>query len=365
MKANHFRCLGLALALASVPGVAGAKPAPPAAAPRTPQGKKAEPAAAAAPLPATPVPAAPADDAARPSGDAPVANEAPKPLGESLHGLPKADYISGRVLFEDGDFAAALIKFQSAYDASKDARLLWNIAACEKALRHYARVLKLLGRYVQEGGELLTDQDRADADSVVTAVQPLVSKLSVTSVPSGAEVLVDDESLGNTPVDGRLIDIGNRRIVLRLSGFEDFVAPRSVKGGEALTLQADLKKIVHEGTVTVAARSGQLITIDGRGLGDGRWTGTLASGPHTLRVTAPGYRAYQSEISVRDHSSRTIQVELEKEVSGGVPSWVWIAGGAVLLSGATVGGILLFSKEETVPAEYYRGNLAPGTVRLP
>lgn len=356
MKTRHFRSLGLAAALTALPAVVLAQPATKEAAPPESKSRGAKP---------EPAPAALAAGTPASSDALAASEEAPKPLGESLRGLPKADYISGRVLFEDGDYAAARIKFQNAYDASKDPRLLWNIAACEKALRRYARTLKLLERYVQEGGALLTEQDRADADSVVSAVQPLVSKLSVTSLPSGAEVLVDDESFGLTPVAGRLIDIGDRRIVLRLSGYEDFVAPTAVKGGEALALQGELKKIVHEGTVSVVAKAGQLITIDGKGVGAGRWTGALSSGPHTLRVTASGYRAYQSEITVRDRSTRTIQVELEKEASAGLPSWLWVAGGVVLVSGATVGGFLLFSKEETVPAEYYRGNLAPGTVYLP
>lgn len=354
MKAKHFRALGLTAALAALPALAGAESATKEGAPRASQPRAAQP--APAPAQTEPVPG--------PTEAAP-AEEAPKPLAESLRGMPKADYISGRVLFEDGDYAASLIKFQNAYEVSKDPRLLWNIAACQKALRRYARVLKLLEQYVSEGGPLLTDQDRLDAQSVVSAVQPLVSKLSVASTPSGAEVVVDDESAGVTPLENRLVDIGTRRVVLRLRGYEDYSAPVSVKGGETLALDAALKKVVHEGTVTVHARPGHLITIDGKGVGDGRWTGALSSGPHTLRVTAPGYRAYQVEISVRDRGSRTIQVELEKEPAAGIPSWLWVAGGVVLVSGATIGGILLFSKEETVPAEYYQGNIAPGTVYLP
>lgn len=300
-----------------------------------------------------------------PSAPAEPAVEAVPPLAEALHGMAKADYISGRVLFEDGDYASSLIKFQNAFDASKDPRLLWNIAACEKALRRYARVLKLLERYVNEGGALLSDQDRADAESVVNAVKPLVSSLNVDSSPPGAEVFVDDERIGTTPLSGTLVDIGNRKIVLRLSGYEDNVITTAVKGADEIKLSAQLKKVVHEGRLTIVAGPGQVITIDGRGVGDGRWAGVLPSGPHTLRVTSPGFRSYQSEILVRDQSSRSIQVELEREASGGVPSWVWITGGAVLVSGAAVGGYFLFSKEETVPAQYYRGNLAPGTVYLP
>ncbi len=311
---------------------------------------RAEPADSAAPAPA-PTTAAPSEAAA--------------PLQEALRGMAKADYISGRVLFEDGDYASSLIKFQNAFEASKDPRLLWNVAACEKALRHYARVLNLLERYVKEGGPLLTDQDRLDADSVVSAVKPLVSTLSVESTPAGADVYIDELKVGTTPLTGLLIDIGNRKLSVRLAGFEDYEALRPVNGADEIKLAVPLKKVVHEGSVTVQAKAGQVITIDGRGVGDGRWTGTLASGPHTLRVTAKGYRSYQSELLVRDRSSRTIQVDLEREASSGVPAWVWVAGGVVVASGATVGGLLLFSKEETVPAQYYRGNLAPGTVYLP
>ena len=68
------------------------------------------------------------------------------PLGESLSGEAKTDYESAKVLYDDGDFVGAGSKFQQAYDRSKDARLLWNVAVCEKAQRHYVRVRALVRR---------------------------------------------------------------------------------------------------------------------------------------------------------------------------------------------------------------------------
>src|SRR6478736_4874903 len=96
---------------------------------------------------------APAAAAPPPTAKAPAG---PKPLAETLTGEAKSAYDSARVLFGDGDFGGALVKFQAAYDKSKDPRLLWNMAACEKNLRHYARTLQLVRRYAAEGGSVLT-----------------------------------------------------------------------------------------------------------------------------------------------------------------------------------------------------------------
>src|SRR5579862_8187589 len=71
----------------------------------------------------------------------------PATLSDSLSGQAKDDYESGRILFENGDNAGALVKFQHAFDLSSDSRLLWDMGACEKNLRHYVHVLRLVERY--------------------------------------------------------------------------------------------------------------------------------------------------------------------------------------------------------------------------
>src|SRR5882724_2041987 len=56
----------------------------------------------------------------------------PPSLSEALTGAAKADYDAARILYDDGDFRGAFQKLKSSYEQSKDARLLWNMAACEK-----------------------------------------------------------------------------------------------------------------------------------------------------------------------------------------------------------------------------------------
>lgn len=79
----------------------------------------------------------------------PAPAAAPSTISDTLTGQVRKDYDTARVLLADGDFGGALVKFTAAYDASKDGRLLWNIAACEKTLRHYARAVALLRRYAE------------------------------------------------------------------------------------------------------------------------------------------------------------------------------------------------------------------------
>ena len=102
---------------------------------------------AAQPAPAPAASAAPSSTAAAtaaPTGSAaaPAATPAPvKPLSEALTGVAKAEYEGAKILYIDKDFASAIAKFQRAYELSSDARLLFNIAVCQKNLRKYSKML--------------------------------------------------------------------------------------------------------------------------------------------------------------------------------------------------------------------------------
>ena len=302
----------------------------------------------------------PAAPSSQPSSQ-PATADAPPSLSESLTGEAKADYESGKILFGDGDNAGALVKFKSAYEKSKDPRLLWNMAACEKNLRRYSRALRLVRQYVAEGGDKLTSQDKSEAEELINVMEPLTAKLKVTVSEPGAEVFIDDELAGTTPIDPVVVDIGSRKVRVRKSEFEEFTREVPVGGAAEVLLDVNLAKIVHEGRLVVRTSSDATIAVDGKVVGTGSWSGVLPSGGHTLAITAPKKRPYQSEVYIQDKESRDVNVTLEPEPSKGLPTWAWIAGGAVLLGGATTAGIFLFSGDAKY--EGPAGNLQPGVVQ--
>ncbi len=282
-----------------------------------------------------------------------AAPAAPPSLSQSLTGMAKAEFEAAKILYQDNDFANAIVKFQHAHDLAKDPRLLWNIAACEKNLRRYSRALAAIGRYQREGGASLTEEDRNDATEFDKVLRTLISTLTVLVNEPGAEIFVDEEKIGTSPLTASvLIDVGKRTLRVHKAGFKDFVESREAQGATAITLVARIDKEVHRGQAFVQAGPKDLIAIDGKAVAQGRWEGPLASGGHTLRVTAPGMAAYQSELVVQDDKTRRIEVSLNPLPKPAETStWVWITSGAVIAVGAIVGGAVLFKPTEVPSAQ--------------
>jgi hypothetical protein len=284
-------------------------------------------------------------------------------LAESLPPSARAAYDSAKILLADGDYAGALLKFDQAYGEAKDARLLWNMASCEEKLRHYTKATKLLQRYLVEAGTNATADDRREAEEIIKTLDPFISKVVVTSDQPGVEIAVDDAVVGTTPLAEPIpIDQGARRIVGRKVGFVDAVKEATFTGGVVSTVILTMKKVVHEAQVTITAGANDTIAIDGKVVGVSRFEGPVASGGHELQVTAPGMRPYRSELVVADGEPRTLNVTLQAEAkSGGLPLWLWIAGGAVVVTGASIGAYFLFRPED---GQAPIGTMQPGTVQL-
>jgi hypothetical protein len=290
----------------------------------------------------------------------------PRPsLAESLTGPAKLDYDAAHLLYENGDYAGALIKYRSAYDQAKDPRLLWSAAACEKNLRHYQKAASFVKRYMREEGDKLSDSARDDAQAFLQAVAPFITQLALTVNEAGANVYVDDEMVGLTPVAEPIgVDIGAHKLRVAKAGFVEHTEDLTVSGSGDMAKTIALTPEVHEGRLVVHAGAGESIIVDARVLGVGQWEGALPSGSHLLRVTAQHKRPYQSELAILDHQTNLVQVTLEDEPSA-IPPWVWIGGGAVLVAGAAVvGGYFVFRPSNTVGPPPVIGTVPDGTVQL-
>jgi len=290
-----------------------------------------------------------------------LAADAPRrPLAESLSGDAKSDYDAGKLLFEDGDFAGAASKFRQAYERSKEPRLLWNVAVCEKGLRHYARVHELTKRYLDEGKDLLTpEQDKAARD-LRDAVKSFIGTLRITA-PAGAEIAIDGERVGIAPLPAPVpIDLGAHKVSAQKAGLQASVTSVEITGGEESHVTVILRPLNTRARISVHAGEGDVIAFDGTVMASTRWQAEVDAGQHTLRVTAPSRKPYDARLDLAEGATRTVDVSLESE---GRPLWQWIAGGVVLAGAASVGGYFLF-KPDPKPGEQTPGTLPPGLVNL-
>jgi outer membrane receptor for ferrienterochelin and colicin len=136
--------------------------------------------------------------------------------------------------------------------------------------------------------------------------------LSVTGDPEGAQVRVDDVT---GPVVGAIpahlaLSAGEHRVVVTRDGFEPKEYTTRIEVDQTRTLQVRLA--VQTGTLVVQCdESDAIILLDGRPVGftpavvDG-----VAAGPHTLTVTAEGFRPFVRRIEVEPNSRAEVEASL-------------------------------------------------------
>ena len=271
-------------------------------------------------------------------GGAAHAQEAP--LAEALTGQAALDYRAALLLFDDGDFAGAAFKFKRAFEQSNDARLLWNIATCEKQQRHYAAVLALLERY-QRLAPNMSSADREQVAAVLGTVKQLVSRVRVRAAQPEVSIFVDDVLRGTTPLLEPLwVDLGKHVFRFQKPGFQDSEDVRELAGGSEITLEVSLQPLASTGQLRVEAQADDMIRIDGKLVGHANWQGPLPPGMHMLRVTRAGMQPYESEVNVAAGDTRTIYVALQ-QASSGIPAWLWVGVGAIVVGGLATGGYFL------------------------
>jgi len=292
--------------------------------------------------------------------DAPARAE-PRSLAESLEGEAKRDYELARLLYDNGDYAGALTRFERAREAARDPRLLWNEALCHKALHHYARASRAMRAYLASGSPLISPAAASSAQSFLLAAERLTARLVVSANVRGVRVYADGESLGESPLgpDAR-VDLGTHQIVVTKPDFTDYEQTVSVESSADVRVAAVLRPVVHEGRIVVRSSDGAAIAIDGTVRGWGTWEGVLPSGPHALRISAPGFRAQTQSIAVTDAQTRGFDVSLLPAPRSGVTTWLWVAGGAALAAGAVTAGYFIFRPGE--PRKPPDGTIA--TIRL-
>jgi len=124
----------------------------------------------------------------------------------------------GVALYSEADYNAALVEFQRAYALAPNAAVLYNVGETEFQLRDYASALSTFERYLSEAGA--GDPHRAEVESNVRTLRSRVGHLSVVTLPAGAEITLDDQPLGRTPLEGPalLVSVGRRKVSASMAG---------------------------------------------------------------------------------------------------------------------------------------------------
>jgi hypothetical protein len=123
----------------------------------------------------------------------------------------------GVALYGEADYRAALVEFKRAYALVPNAAVLYNVGETEYQLQDYAGALTSFKRYLVEASP--TEAHRSEVEGNVEVLRARVGHLSVQTVPPGADVSVDDQAIGKTPLaEPAFVSIGRRKVVATMAG---------------------------------------------------------------------------------------------------------------------------------------------------
>lgn len=166
---------------------------------------------------------------------------------------------------KDGDFEAALVEFKRAYELSPNYRVLFNLGQTSRELRDYAGALKSFQQYLKEGGNDAPKRDKVEA--WIDELKGKVATVSVDVSAPGAEVYIDDVSVGSAPLKGPIVvNAGRRKVSATLSGYTPMQKYVDLAGTDSKTVKIELAPIGAPG--------------GGKGKPDGDGGATPATPPH-------------------------------------------------------------------------------------
>ena len=249
-------------------------------------------------------------------------------------------YEAGLALYADGEFKRAAIEFDRAYELVPNYRALYNIGQVRIQLHDYARASKALRAYLQEGGEKIDAERKKSVNDDLEMLATRTAQLAVESNEAGAEVLVDGELAGTTPLaEPLLLDTGDHRIAVHKDGFDPREETITLASRDSQSMRIDIRP-------TPAERSPVVVMAPQEQPGDrtawlwGTWSATAALAAGSAITGGLGIGAANDLSHLRSTYNPSARAQLDSAQRRAQT----LLGAADVLGGAAIvtGGIALY-----------------------
>ncbi|HKQ67986.1 MAG TPA: PEGA domain-containing protein [Polyangiaceae bacterium] len=197
----------------------------------------------------------------------------------------KRHFTNGVHLFEDRNFAGALVEFEQSFRLNPTAAAMQNIAVCQKGLFRYGEAIATLERMLREFASQLSPDDKKAADDAIRDMSALLGTVVMRVGPADARVSINDAPLSTEAMKSPVkLAAGEYRVVVEAPGYarQERVI-RVVSGQKDVPVQVQLSPL--SGTLVVRAHDSEAaIALDGVQVGYEEWKGPVSAGPHEIYV---------------------------------------------------------------------------------
>jgi hypothetical protein len=246
----------------------------------------------------------------------------PKSVAETLSGEARKQFDAGVALAQRGQWDGARASWRAAYEASKNPRVLFNVAISERQLGRYAAAIDMFNRELTEGKGTLTPEEETEVRGIIAGLEKLVASLAIDVSEPGADVYVDGDRVGQSPLPGPIrLQLGRRNVRASKSGFSDTIETVELQGGGTGKITLKMVPYVKTNlvTVTVIGAPNAIVKIDGREVGPAPYKGqvTVSAEPHQFTAEAPGFNPVSQPLVVKEGGPQALSLAPSEEQKKG------------------------------------------------
>ena len=149
-----------------------------------------------------------------------------------------------------------------------------------------------------------------DVKSLSITLTPKFGSLTVTSEPSGAEVYLDGDYVGTTPLENYKLSTGEHEVKVKKSGYATFTKTITIKPGETTSMKATLPPL--KATLKITSEpSGAKVYVNGTYKGVTPLTLNLTPGTYTIKLSKEDHEDYTTTVTLSAEETKTISATLE------------------------------------------------------
>jgi hypothetical protein len=219
----------------------------------------------------------------------------------------------GLQLFNEGDNAGALAEFRQVYTTMPNPVVLYNIGLVYAAMGRPVDAVDALKQVVSASS--LSPAQHERAQSTLADQEARIGRLSITTVPAGAHISVDNVDVATTPLSGPLRVAAGSHVVGAIA--EGYALARKevvVAGNADASLSFELVRAEATRDANLTVRShlpGAEVFINGKSAGKTPLSASLSvpAGHHTIELRRPGYTTAKQQIDLNEGALGEVALE--------------------------------------------------------
>jgi hypothetical protein len=166
-----------------------------------------------------------------------------KPSEEALQ-EGRTRYERALKLYEDMDLEQSLLEFQRAYDIAPAYRILYNIGTVAVILKRYPLAIEAFESFLCQGASDVDEKRRQSVKNQLNELYQRVGYISIVASVDGAEIVIDNMTMGRTPHRTPImVNAGSRLVVLQKAGFLESKQSVTIAGTDQVELKFELVPI--------------------------------------------------------------------------------------------------------------------------